>query len=665
MNKKFTKAMALALAAAMTLAACSSAPEEKPAETPSTPAAPSTPAETTPTTPAAPAEDEVKEITDLVLARVSSRELETFNYLYSQSASNGENLTAMWEGLLQTNKRSQYLPCIAESYETTDSGKTWTFKIREGVKWVDVNGNVKADCNAYDFATGLEWVLNYWKNDSNNTSMPMEMIAGASEYYEYTKSLSEAEAHALKAEEGSKFYELVGMETPDEYTVIYHCITEKPYFYTLGSYPALFPLDQALVDELGVNGIDEMNNENMWYNGAYLMTSFIHGNEKVFEPNPEYWNKDGKRFNTVTVKMVDSVDTTFQLFQNGEVDYSELSESMIKTINEDPNHPMHDYMVPAWPTAYSFQMHFNFNKLNEDGSEDTNWNTAVANENFRQALYHGLNLTDYYKRTNALEPLKCENNAFTKNMLVYTSDGKDYVDLVHENLGLGESDGVNPIRFNAEKGAEYKAKAMEELSAQGVTFPVKMAYYIQGSNQSALDTANVLSDVITNCLGEDFIELEIRSYVSSLSKEVRDPQLHSIVVNGWGADYSDPQNFLGQITYNEPNAYYSNYYNNINKVAVNANTQPLIDVFTEFTKMVNEADQITANLDDRYAAYAAAEAYALQHALVVPMYYNVSFCLTNYNVYGEFGTNKMVDWETDANGYTREEMAACIAESGK
>ena len=41
-----------------------------------------------------------------------------------------------------------------------------------------------------DFATGLEWVLNFHKNDSANTSMPLEMIEGAEEYYEYTKSLS-------------------------------------------------------------------------------------------------------------------------------------------------------------------------------------------------------------------------------------------------------------------------------------------------------------------------------------------------------------------------------------------------------------------------------------------------------------------------------------------
>ena len=77
--------------------------------------------------------------------------------------------------------------------------------------------------------------------------MPIEMIKGAKEYYEYTKTLSEEEAKALTAGEGSKFREMVGLETPDDYTVIYHCITEKPYFDSLASYVCLYPMSQAMV----------------------------------------------------------------------------------------------------------------------------------------------------------------------------------------------------------------------------------------------------------------------------------------------------------------------------------------------------------------------------------------------------------------------------------
>ena len=122
------------------------------------------------------------EIKDLYIARNAVRELETFNILYTQRQEDSENLTSLVDGLLESNPKGELVPCIAEEWGSEDGGLTWTFKVREGVKWVDVNGNEKADCNAQDFATGLEWVLNFYKNDSNNTAMPIEMIKGAKEY---------------------------------------------------------------------------------------------------------------------------------------------------------------------------------------------------------------------------------------------------------------------------------------------------------------------------------------------------------------------------------------------------------------------------------------------------------------------------------------------------
>ena len=125
------------------------------------------------------------EITDLVIPKLASREMETFNILYSQREEDGEALSNLVDGLLESNPKGELVPCLAEEWGTEDGGLTWTFKLRDGVKWVDMNGQEKADVVADDFATGLEWVLNFHKNDSANTAMPNEMIKGAEEYYEY------------------------------------------------------------------------------------------------------------------------------------------------------------------------------------------------------------------------------------------------------------------------------------------------------------------------------------------------------------------------------------------------------------------------------------------------------------------------------------------------
>ncbi len=109
-----------------------------------------------------------------------------------------------------------------------------------------------------------------------------------------------------------------------------------------------------------------------------------------------------------------------------------------------------------------------------------------------------------------------------------------------------------------------KKQAIEELSAIGVTFPVGIDYYISGSNQAALDSANVLAQALSNSLGDDFVQLNIKTYVSSATKEVNEPKLQSINISGWNADYGDPLNYIGQETYGNDSAYYTRTLSNVN-----------------------------------------------------------------------------------------------------
>ncbi len=673
MKKKMARMMALLLAGSMLLSGCggTASEDEKPTEADPTVGESENKKENK--------EEDNKEadsgsedkyqIKDLVIAQLGVNEMETFNILYANNQKEHDVLSNVWEGLLENDNHGKLAPAIAKEWGTEDGGLTWTFKLREGVKWVDMNAQEKADCNAQDFATGLEWILNFHKNDSSNTSMPIEMIKGAEEYYEYTKTLSKEEAQALTAGEGSKFREMVGIEIPDDYTVIYHCTDPKPYFDSVASYVCLFPLAQGMVDELGgVDGVKAMNNTNMWYNGCYTMTTYVQNNEKILTKNPTYWDKDCFLFDTVTTKMVESNDVAFQMYENGEVDSINLTESNLNTIYNDPNHKYHDYLTERMPTKYSWQIHFNFDKMNEDGTPDTNWNKAVANEAFRLAWYYGLDLRPSWKRTNAINPMSCENNAYTMKGLCYTSDGRDYVELVHDELGYAEPDGETPVRLDPEKAQQYKKQAMEELSAIGVTFPVEIDYYIQGSNQTMLDSANVLKQVFSDSLGDDFVTLNILTYVQSSMQEVYVPKKHSMCVNGWGADYGDPQNYLIQEVMGNDNAFYAVQYSYINDVEETPETKQLLDTYKEFTRMVEEAGKINDDLDARYAAFAKAEAYMISHALTFPNYFDVGWSLTKINPYSKmnamFGSQngKMKNWETKTDGYTTEEMNVIAAE---
>ena len=201
---------------------------------------------------------------------------------------------------------------------------------------------------------------------------------------------------------------------------------------------------------------------------------------------------------------------------------------------------------------------------------------------------------------------------------------------------------------------------MEELSAIGVTFPVKATYFIIASSTSALDNATILKQCFSDSFGDDFIVLDIQTYVSSLTQEVRTPQLQSFVINGWSADFGDPVNFLGQETLHDDNAYYAHYCSNIARVAeAPADYQKdLMDAFEQYTDLVNAANAIVNDTDARYEAFAKAEAYLLENVLVSPAYYDIAWSLTHANEYSKInamygGCNyKAVNWETSEEAYT-------------
>ena len=600
------------------------------------------------------------EIKDLRAYETIAREMETWCYHYSQAAVDLNVLSNFYDHLLTNDANGALVPCVAKEWSSPDGGETWIFKLNEGVTWVDYQGNYKADCTAQDWVTGLEWVLNYGKNQAANTSMPIEMIKGAGDYYAYTKELGEEEAKKLGTE---KFLEMVGLEAPDDYTLIYHCVDKLSYFPSVACYNCLAPLSAKLIEEIGVDGYFGADYTTMWYNGPYTCSEYIYQNEKVLSKNEAYWNKDNvKLFDTVTIKMVESADVAFQWFSAGDLDYIDLNQANLSTIYNNEGNEFHGNLVEARPTKYSYQMHFCWDKKNEDGSADTNWNTAIANENFRLALYYGLDITDYLARTNFIHPLSCQNFCYTANAVSVNSEGKDYTQMVRDELGL-QYDSEKFARADAAKAAEYKAKAIEELTAAGVELPVKMTHYIMGSNQTAKDSADTLAQIISDCLGDDLVVLEIRTYVSKLNTEVRDPQLASIYINGWGADFADPVNFLGQETYGDDNAYYSKAYSKIN----NATDEKLKATYKEFTDMVNTAKAITDDLDARYAAFAKAEAYMLQHALVIPWSYEVTWKVTSINEYSKIYTaygnqsERYVNWETNSDLYTTEDYEAIKA----
>ena len=601
-----------------------------------------------------------------------NRELESWNMLYTQKAEDANVVTNLWDGLLSFDRYGKVVPAISSSWEHNEDATVWTFHLRDDVDWVDCNGEVKAHLTSKDFLVGFEWVMNAIKNEANNTSMPNDTIVGAYEYYELTKEAGDAAADMTYED---MLAAGVGIEAPDDYTLVFTCPSACPYFDTVAAYNSFYPVAPALIEELGVDGFRSCDNTTMWYNGPYVVEEYIQGNTKSYIPNPNYYDAANvSRFERFTVTMISDGSISLQLYQNRELDEVDLGESNITTIQSDPSNEYNQQLCEKRAKKFSYCFIFNYDKKNVDGTPDENWNKAIANKAFRQCFSKGMVLNKFFARYNPINPLKCENDFFTMKGLCYTSDGTDYTNLVAKEMGLdGEAyDGKTMKRLRANNGdiTELKKQAMEELSAIGVTFPVHCSYYVLAGSTSALDSATVLKQCFTDSFGNDFIVLDVNTFVSSTMKEVVAPKLQSFVHMGWGADFGDPINFLTQIIVHDDNAYYSCNMTNIAGIVNNGPAsyqKDLVAAYEKFTDLVNEGRAIVDDTDARYAAFAKAEAYFLDENLIFPTVYDITWCLTHVNEYSKINAMygpcnyKAVNWETSEEAYTTEQYDAFAA----
>ena len=595
-----------------------------------------------------------------------NRELESWNMLYTQKAEDANVVTNLWDGLLSFDCYGKVVPAIASSWEHNEDATVWTFHLRDDVDWVDCNGEVKAHLTSKDFLVGFEWVMTAIKNEANNASMPNDTIVGAYEYYELTKEAGDAAADMTYED---MLAAGVGIEAPDDYTLVFTCPSACPYFDTVAAYNSFYPVAPALIEELGVDGFRSCDNTTMWYNGPYVVEEYIQGNTKSYIPNPNYYDAANvSRFERFTVTMISDGSISLQLYQNRELDEVDLGESNITTIQSDPSNEYNQQLCEKRAKKFSYCFIFNYDKKNTDGTPDENWNKAIANKAFRQCFSKGMVLNKFFARYNPINPLKCENDFFTMKGLCYTSDGTDYTNLVAKEMGLDNEayDGKTMKRLRANNGdiTELKKQAMEELSAIGVTFPVHCSYYILAGSTSALDSATVLKQCFTDSFGDDFIVLDINTFVSSTMKEVVAPKLQSFVHMGWGADFGDPINFLTQIIVHDDNAYYSCNMTNIAGIVNNGPASyqtELVAAYEKFTDLVNEGRAIVDDTDARYAAFAKAEAYFLDENLIFPTVYDITWCLTHVNEYSKINAMygpcnyKAVNWETSEEAYTTEQ----------
>lgn len=571
-----------------------------------------------------------------------SSEVTTMNYLVSGATYElvvGANTI---DSLVENDTYGNILPSGAESWEVSEDGLTWTFHLRAGQYWYDADGNQKDPVTANDYVAAARYVCDSAMDCANSYLMD-GWIVNASELLNYTAALlanpieqgtevgeeqdlvvdangiiyegsdwnKETEKYDTWTEVPAVTPEDLGVEAVDDLTLVYHMVKARPYFLTALQFGTYWPAPASLLAELGENyGLD---NYSMWFNGAYLLSEFKPNEKRVYTKNENNW--DAEHIYIERIEQTCNTEATTlapELFLRGEIDYADIGSDIVADWLSDPEKSQ---MISSSRVIgdYSYFFGFNFEPKFDAEYEPENWAIAVNNENFRKAVFHGIDRDGYLaaKYPGDDPSIHKINTVTPKGFSV--NEGKDYV--FYGGLAKyteGES-------FDPELAVQFRDAAKAELEAAGCKFPIKVPVNYNTSSTTWANCTVVLEQQLEELLGADFIDIIVVPYSgSSFLKETRRNGNYALQELNWGADFMDPETWADPFDHKNSYNFFCNEtleQDGINQYTKTEETAALIDQYFE---LVAAAREETGDMDARYEAFAAAESFYIDHAIVVP-----------------------------------------------
>lgn len=571
-----------------------------------------------------------------------SSEVTTMNYLVSGATYElvvGANTI---DSLVENDTYGNILPSGAESWEVSEDGLTWTFHLRAGQYWYDADGNQKDPVTANDYVAAARYVCDSAMDCANSYLMD-GWIVNAEELLNYTAAqlaspveqgteVGEEQDLVVDANgiiyEGSDWNketekydtwteipavtpEELGVEAVDDLTLVYHMVKPRPYFLTALQFGTYWPAPASLLAELGdAYGLD---NYSMWFNGAYILSEFKPQEKRIYTKNVNNWDAEHIYIERIEQTCnAEAATLAPELFLRGEVDGADIGSDIVADWLSDPEKSQ---MISSSRVIgdYSYFFGFNFEPKFDAEYEPENWAIAVNNENFRKAVFHGIDRDGYLaaKYPGDDPSIHKINTVTPKGFSV--NNGKDYV--FYGGLAKyteGES-------FDPELAVQFRDAAKAELEAAGCKFPIKVPVNYNTSSTTWANCTVVLEQQLEELLGADFIDIIVVPYSgSSFLKETRRNGNYALQELNWGADFMDPETWADPFDHKNSYNFFCNEtleQDGINQYTKTEETAALIDQYFE---LVAAAREETGDMDARYEAFAAAESFYIDHAIVVP-----------------------------------------------
>lgn len=411
-----------------------------------------------------------------------------------QQATDGTSFEVManyTDGLTQMDDSGAAIAAVAESWETSEDGLTWTFHLRKDAKWS--NGT---PVTAKDFVFGWQRAVDpdvaseyaYMLSDIGQVKNAAEIIGG-------TKDKSE-----------------LGVTAVDDNTLQVELNAPVSYFLSLMYFPTFYPVNEEFFntcpDTYGTSP------ETTLSDGAFVLDSYEPAATEIhLTKNADYYDADKIKLAGIDYQVIQDSQQALLSYQNGDLDLTLLNGDQVDQVQDDP-------AFKAVGAGYLWYVTPNISAVPE-----------LANDNIRKALTFAIDRTAI-----------CEDVLKDGSKPTYTAVPMDFA------AGPDGSDfSADQTKFqdvcadDTAKAAEYWQKGLDELGITSLTLDM-----VVDADDAPQKVATVLQEQWQTALPG----LTINLTVEPKKQRVQDLQdgNYQLGLTRWGPDYADPMTYLGMWT---------------------------------------------------------------------------------------------------------------------
>ncbi|MDR2977443.1 MAG: peptide ABC transporter substrate-binding protein [Streptococcaceae bacterium] len=413
----------------------------------------------------------------------------------------GEVVGNVNSGLMRIDKDGKAQPELAEKVEKSKDGLTYTFTLRDGLKWS--NG---------DAITAKDFVYSWQRAVDPAT---------ASEYAYIMTPLKNAD----EINSGdNKDVKSLGVEAKDDKTLVVTLKAPTPYFESLTAMPVYLPLNQKFVEKQGKQF--GTSAEKTLYSGPFKFTDEKNwnGSNNTFSiyKNKDYWDAKNVKSDEVQFQVIQDVQTAFNSYKQDKIDLASIGEPSLYKINKNDKNRQE---IPEATTAY-----LEFNQSGK-GATSPEAQKALANKSIRQALLLATNRKAYVDQ---LVPAYAVATGLTPAGMSKTPDGEDFAKYAAQDYS-----------YDAAKAKELWNAGLKELGLSSLTLE-----FLTDDSTGAKDAATFFKQSWEKDLPGLTLNLKTVPFKQRLNDSSNGN--FDIVNTLWGGDYSDPSTFLDLFTTGNP-----------------------------------------------------------------------------------------------------------------